>query len=141
MKGIYFLVLKLKEPTNKEVGALGYIEFKDGRYIYVGSAQKSLEGRVSRHLRNKKSRHWHIDYLLEKADVEEVLAFEMDREMECDSARTLEEEFDKIKDFGCSDCDCNSHLFFTRESLEELIKKITTKIGEEEAISKDLDLQ
>ncbi|MEF8832820.1 MAG: GIY-YIG nuclease family protein [Candidatus Thermoplasmatota archaeon] len=141
MKGIYFLLLKLKEPITKKVGALGDIEFKDGRYIYVGSAQKSLEGRVSRHLRSEKSKHWHIDYLLEEAEIKEVLAFEMDGKMECDSARALEKELSKIEDFGCSDCNCNSHLFFTQKSVRESIEKITANLGKEEARSKDLDLQ
>jgi len=141
MKGIYFLLVNLDRTISKRVGALGEIEFQDGRYIYVGSAQNSLEARVSRHLRSEKNKHWHIDYLLESAKVEEILAFEMESEMECDSARTLEEEFYKVKNFGCSDCDCNSHLFYTQKTLEELINKINTIIGEEGIKSGNLDLQ
>jgi len=141
MKGIYFLILKLAEPTNKEVGALGDIKFQDGRYIYVGSAQNGLEERISRHLRSEKSKHWHIDYLLESAEIEEVLAFEMGREKECESARFLGDIFDKVENFGCTDCDCDSHLFFTQKSLDELIQRITTEIGREGTRSKDLELQ
>lgn len=141
MKGIYFLLVNLDRTISKRVGALGEIEFQDGRYIYVGSAQNSLEARVSRHLRSEKNKHWHIDYLLEAADIEEVLAYEMESNMECDSARILEEEFDKVKNFGCSDCDCNSHLFYTQKTLAELINKISTIIGEEGIKSRDLDIQ
>jgi len=141
MKGIYFLIMRLDETTNKRVGALGDIEFKDGRYIYIGSAQNSLERRVSRHFRSEKNKHWHIDYLLEDLEIEEVLAFEGESKMECYSAKTLEEEFHKIENFGSSDCDCNSHLFYTKKTLEELIDEINTIIGEEGTKSKDLDLQ
>ncbi len=141
MRGIYFLLLRLKEPVIKKVGALGEIEFEDGRYIYVGSAQNSLEGRISRHLRSKKNKHWHIDYLLEDAEIEEVLAFEMESKMECVSADFMEREFNKIDDFGCSDCDCDSHLFFSKKTFEELIDKIIKEIDEEVIRSKDLDLQ
>ncbi|MFW5946534.1 MAG: GIY-YIG nuclease family protein [Candidatus Natronoplasma sp.] len=141
MKGIYFLILKLDEPINKRVGALGDIEFQDGRYIYVGSAQNGLEGRISRHLRSEKSKHWHIDYLLESAEIEEVLAFEMDREKECESARVLGDLFDKVENFGCTDCDCDSHLFFIQRSEDELIQKITSEIGRKGIKSKDLELQ
>lgn len=141
MKGIYFLLLKLKEPLNKNVGALGEIGFERGNYTYVGSAQNSLEGRISRHLKSDKSKHWHIDHLLEDAEIKEVLAFEMDKEMECESASFLEKEFNKIEDFGCSDCNCNSHLFFTRKNFEEIIRKITAKIGKEGTRLKDLDIQ
>ncbi|MBS3790374.1 MAG: GIY-YIG nuclease family protein [Candidatus Thermoplasmatota archaeon] len=141
MEGIYFLLLELKEPIEKRVGALGDIEFKEGRYIYVGSAQNSVEGRVSRHLRSEKSKHWHIDYLLENARIEEVLAFEMDRETECDSARALGKRFVEIEGFGSSDCNCDSHLFFAQKGLEELIEDISTTVGEKEIRSKDLDLQ
>ncbi len=141
MKGIYFLIMKLDETMSKKVGALGDIEFKDGRYIYVGSAQNSLEGRVSRHLTSEKNKHWHIDYLLEDLEIEEVLAFEVESKMECDSASILEKKFHKVKNFGSSDCDCNSHLFFTQKTLEELIDEINTIIGEKGIKSRNLDLQ
>ncbi len=141
MKGIYFLILKLDEPTKNRIGALGEIQFQDGRYIYVGSAQNGLEGRISRHLGSEKSKHWHIDYLLESAEIEEVLAFEMDKEKECESAKVLGDIFDRVENFGCTDCDCDSHLFFTQKSLDGLIQKITAEIGREGIESKDLELQ
>ena len=140
MKGIYFVLSKLKEPIIEKVGALGEIEFKDGRYIYVGSAQNSLEGRISRHVSPNKSKHWHIDYLLEDAEIEEVLAYNMKKKKECDASRTLKKEFYEIEGFGCSDCDCSSHLFFTRDSRKKTIEKIINNIGGEDARLKDLDL-
>lgn len=141
MRGIYFLLLQLNEPIIKKIGALSEIEFKDGKYVYVGSAQNSLEGRVSRHLRSKKNKHWHIDYLLEDAEIEEVLAFEMESKMECVAAKVLEKEFDKIENFGCSDCDCDSHLFFSKETLEGLKEKITKELDKKAIQLEDLNLQ
>ena len=46
------------------VGRLGTFLFPVGRYIYTGSAKRSIEARIARHLRKKKTLRWHIDYLL-----------------------------------------------------------------------------
>ncbi|MFP4052091.1 MAG: GIY-YIG nuclease family protein, partial [Thermoplasmata archaeon] len=64
MKGIYTLVIELKEDKVIEVGAIGNIDFDKGYYVYVGSAQNGLEARIERHLSDEKKIHWHIDYLL-----------------------------------------------------------------------------
>ncbi len=41
------------------------ISLRQGYYIYVGSAfgPGGVNARVSRHFRNTKKLHWHIDYL------------------------------------------------------------------------------
>ncbi len=54
------------------VGRLGKREFDAGLYVYTGSALNSLPGRVGRHLRKLKKKHWHIDYLIADASVEIV---------------------------------------------------------------------
>lgn len=140
MKGIYMLLIALEEPVTKKVGALGEIQFQSGNYIYVGSAQTNLDARVSRHFSSNKKKHWHIDYLLEDADIEEVFAYEACGEKECEMALALDKEFTRVEDFGCSDCNCNSHLFFSKGSSSGMLKKILRLTDEEPVRSDDLDL-
>lgn len=62
--GCYILQLELSSPSTIRVGALGHIDFRRGFYLYVGSAQRGLSSRISRHLRTTgKKMRWHIDYL------------------------------------------------------------------------------
>ncbi len=64
MKGVYVLIIKIDKDIQEKIGALGKIRFQRGTYAYVGSAQNGLEKRVARHLSDKKTLFWHIDYLL-----------------------------------------------------------------------------
>jgi Uri superfamily endonuclease len=64
MKGTYALIIELASDERISVGKLGKINFKKGYYLYVGSGQNSLEARIARHLRKRKKKFWHIDYLL-----------------------------------------------------------------------------
>lgn len=52
-----------------QIGRLGEFEFPAGRYVYTGSAKRNLAARIARHLRQKKARLWHIDYLLAASGV------------------------------------------------------------------------
>lgn len=113
MRGIYLLLISVEKEIEVEVGALGKVNFNPGYYTYVGSAQKNLDARVERHLSNNKKKFWHIDYLLDNKNVEVVDVFykEAGKEEECKTARELENRFPSVKGFGCSDCNCRSHLF------------------------------
>lgn len=114
MKGIYVLIINVIEDIQVRVGALGKIEFRKGTYAYVGSAQKGLENRVKRHINGfRKSNFWHIDYLLENCftEVLEVFYKGADKSMECQIAKNLMKQDNLVKKFGCSDCNCKSHLF------------------------------
>lgn len=100
--------------TELEAGRLGRIRFDPGCYAYVGSAfgPGGLEARISRHLRNDKRRHWHIDYLLEWTDVVRIWTNTGNQRLECALARLLA-TFRGARDvtgFGASDCNCVSHL-------------------------------
>ena len=120
MRWIYFLIIHLKEDKDIEVGSLGKIEFENGYYVYIGSAQNGLEARVNRHLSEDKSKHWHVDYLLEFAAIEKVYIVEAERkDKECDGASYLKKYGSEIDGFGSSDCDCSSHLFFISKRLDE----------------------
>lgn len=110
----YCLLIKLKDNETVKIGKIGEIDFKKGHYIYIGSALNSLEGRIKRHLRNEKKLFWHIDYLLASSNsiVEEVIFEKSGEKWECKIAREIAESGLVIKRFGCSDCKCDSHLFY-----------------------------
>jgi len=111
MKGSYLLTIELKNNQIIPVGKLGKIEFKKGYYVYVGSALNGLEQRIERHLRKQKTIHWHIDYLLKHSEVVDVFYKENNIREECDIAKKLDTQLHSIPDFGCTDCQCKSHLF------------------------------
>ena len=112
MNGNYVLIIKLAHSKDILVGKLGYIHFPQAFYAYVGSAMNGFEARLPHHLRKKKKPHWHIDYLLAQADIEEILLCQVEETMECFLAQALAEVFQFITDFGSSDCKCHSHLYF-----------------------------
>jgi Uri superfamily endonuclease len=117
-KGIYCLVFKNPRCTLR-VGALGEIAFRRGWHIYVGSALGSGGlARLERHVtmsRNKDRRPtWHVDYLLTSGHVslKYTIAASTAGPLECELARAVGGS--SVPDFGSSDCDCPSHLFFRR---------------------------
>ena len=128
-KGIYILVVSVSKDINVNVGALGSVNFEKGLYAYVGSAQNNLEKRIERHLRKTKRKFWHIDYLLDDANVEVLKMFyENSRKSEeCKVANKIGERGVPTKGFGSSDCKCQSHLFkvedseFLREFMHEAL--------------------
>ncbi|MCD6466081.1 DUF123 domain-containing protein [Candidatus Bathyarchaeota archaeon] len=101
--------------------------FDHGIYVYVGSAQNSLEKRIARHFRKKKKKFWHIDYLLEDENVKiiTVLYKIAPRREECRIAKEINSIGSPIKGFGSSDCKCKSHLFKLNnyEELKKFIKE------------------
>lgn len=117
MKGTYCLIIGVTRPTTIKVGSLGEIRFEKGFYIYVGSALNSLEGRVKRHLSSDKKIHWHIDYLLlhPHTQIEEVIFSVGEQKIECSLANLISKGSSPVPRFGCSDCQCNSHLFYISE--------------------------
>ncbi|MFW9829689.1 MAG: DUF123 domain-containing protein [Candidatus Thorarchaeota archaeon] len=122
MKGSYILVILIEKEIELVVGAVGKIKFQKGFYFYVGSAMGSygsstLANRVKRHLMNKdkKSTHWHIDYLLNvnKTKIIKIYLIPSIEPLECFIARQLfEVSTNYIKNFGSTDCKCKSHLFY-----------------------------
>ncbi|NOZ82542.1 MAG: DUF123 domain-containing protein [Euryarchaeota archaeon] len=83
-------------------------ELAAGCYMYIGSAP-NLRARVSRHLRRRKVKHWHIDFLLEHAEVLDVLVSA--RRVEQELALMLCSLLSFVPGFGCSDSRAASHLF------------------------------
>lgn len=112
MKGSYLLLVELKENNVLRIGKLNKILFNKGFYVYVGSALNGLEQRIQRHLRENKRMHWHIDSLLRHAEIINIFYKENNVREECDIAKTLDKKLLSVPDFGCSDCNCKSHLFY-----------------------------
>lgn len=111
--GSYMLILELKRDMVIDVGKFGTIVFRNGFYIYVGSAKKNLKQRLQRHLRKRKNMFWHIDYLRNKADDCTAIAVRATADLECKLSKAIERITPfSITGFGSSDCDCKSHLFY-----------------------------
>lgn len=121
MKGSYILLIKLDKDKNIKIGKLGNIFFKKGYYAYVGSALNGLEQRINRHLRQEKKFHWHIDYLLQNAETVDIFYKLGNKKEECTLTNSLR-DLESVKSFGCSDCNCSSHLFFG--SYSDIVAKI-----------------
>jgi Uri superfamily endonuclease len=118
MRGTYALLVQVPHDIRVTVGKLGTLEFAAGWYAYVGSALGGLEGRVKRHAREEKRKHWHVDYLLTKGQIGDVIYGEGEERKECEIAKKLAEQFRSVRGFGSSDCGCHSHLFYSPDPRE-----------------------
>ncbi len=113
-RGCYLLVLRLNRARRVEVGQLGPIALRPGYYLYVGSAARSLSARLARHSRVRKRMHWHVDYLRRASRLVAALPIRSSQRCECRLAHAVTELFAPgPAGFGCSDCACRTHLFFS----------------------------
>ena len=122
--GTYALILRLPSPASIRIGKLGEFDFPAGYYLYVGSAfgPGGLAGRLNRHLAPATATgqggprlHWHIDYLRQRAGVEEIWCTKQDVPREhawAALASQLSGATVPAPRFGASDCHCRSHLFY-----------------------------
>lgn len=108
-------MIDLPEDAEIRVRSGRRFALKKGAYVYVGSALNGLEGRVGRHLGARKRLFWHIDYLLQLGKVRKVVLGETGTRLECAAARCLARILIAVPGFGCSDCRCGSHLFWSEE--------------------------
>jgi len=119
-RGRYLLLLSVRASRIK-VGAIGSLPFASGLYAYVGSAcgrSITLGHRLARHMREKKVRRWHIDYLTTASAVTVLGAYwSADPTMtETHLAVRCAERFPVIPRFGNTDArgGAPGHLFFIR---------------------------
>ena len=123
------MVIKISEDLKIRVGRLGEVSFKEGDYIYIGSAKGCLEARLRRHLKKDKKIYWHIDYLLKSKKTKILQIWIIDKKMECQTAEVFcQDPTTEIikKGFGSSDCKCLSHFFYikNKERTEKILKEI-----------------
>jgi sugar fermentation stimulation protein A len=119
--GNYLIILEIPEAREAEIGALGKTAFKPGWYVYAGSARKNLSKRISRHLRKTgKQKHWHLDYLCPLAKTIRALPVYSYQNLECKLAAALKALGGTgVPGFGCSDCRCESHLYYFKKRPQE----------------------
>lgn len=135
-RGVYALVLQVTRDTRIQVGQLGRLEFRSGIYVYIGSALNSLQGRIRRHYSPEKKRHWHIDYLTSSNGVKLLrhAVRPTSRRIECSMSRAVEEKsITSVRNFGCSDCHCDSHLHFfsTLREATGMLRRQGLRLGQE----------
>lgn len=130
--GGYLLLMELSEPRSILVGKLGCIAFSRGFYVYVGSARNGFKPRLNRHLTRGKKHHWHIDYLVEDARIREIVMVRSESRIECLLAQFMDSRMAGIPGFGCSDCRCHSHLYFTSEeqTLRGCVREVSQWAGD-----------
>jgi sugar fermentation stimulation protein A len=111
-RGSYLILYCLPRKRLIEIGGLGKVSFRQGYYLYVGSAMRSLSKRVERHRRSRKKVHWHIDYFSGLAEFHAGLPVRSEDDLECELASAMSNIAEwSVPGFGCSDCSCPSHLF------------------------------
>jgi Uri superfamily endonuclease len=125
-KGSYLLLISLSEEVSLPQKRFKNYHFGRGLYVYAGSANGpgGLRARLSRHIRRRKKRRWHVDQLTTKGVVIEALAILGGNE--CALLTELQarpEVTIPLPGFGSSDCSsCPAHLVsvpgdFTFEGL------------------------
>ena len=124
-QGHYLLLLRM--PAVKiTIGALGPLRLDAGLYGYVGSARGrsvTLGHRLARHLRRRKVRRWHIDYLTTAPTVTVLGGYwTADPTLtEAGLALRCAERFPVIRQFGNADVrgGAPGHLFLLASSRDE----------------------
>ena len=142
--GVYIMVMHLDHELDLEIGSKGMMHFNAGYYMYVGSAKANLTKRIERHKRKRKKMHWHLDYFRGHCEMIAAVPIrtsglpleswslthepypsmpsmpdpnDVDVSVECalaDAVGAIAEW--EVPKFGCSDCDCTSHLFGMTEN-------------------------
>ncbi len=142
-RGIYTLILQLREDTSRNVGRLGVLHLTSGYYAYTGSARGSGGfKRINRHVdvlcgRNT-TRKWHIDHLLPITSLRSVVVSSTDLDLECAVARGIGITREHIPGFGCTDCSCVSHLHFSYK-YEDMLDAVMQAHRDAELSPEQLD--
>ena len=117
--GSYCLLLHLPKRMFLKAGRLAGASVESGLVLYAGRARRNLFARLARHMRRRKPRRWHIDYLFPAAVPLGAFVFDGEKLSECDIAERLSRRADVrriIPRFGASDCRCQGHLLWLPDS-------------------------
>ena len=112
----YLIHFILEKPIFLEIGRFGRFEFPAGKYVYMGSAKKNMEARITRHFSKLKRLRWHIDYLL--GPHAKVVGVELFDREECVVNQEIEGDV-LVPGFGSTDCrnKCGSHLKYLGQTV------------------------
>ena len=132
-KGTYILLLECHQPRLVQVGKWGTMSLQKGYYQYVGSAfgPGGIKARVGRHARAGRNEttaqkmHWHIDYVRDQLELYAAWISYSNLRKEHDWAELLTASANTtaITGFGCTDCQCQSHLFFSEHAPDFFLFK------------------
>ena len=125
--GCYQLLIHLPKTRRIRVGRLGIFKFPAGWYIYTGSAMNGVSARLARHLRKRKRLHWHIDYFLKHTKIVGIKKCLTTKRKECSLNRILincEGARVLVKNFGSSDCRCQTHLVYFTDKPEIFFESV-----------------
>ena len=130
--GTYALVIRSENQLIMPVGRLGTCDFNSSYYVYAGSALGGLNSRLKRHLKTEKPLHWHIDYLLQQANIILIWYSLSEARLECvwnEILAQLPGAVPYIAGFGSSDCRCRTHLtyFPTMPSFDSFRLKLRNR--------------
>ena len=128
-KGSYVLVIQLPESRLISVGKLRTAVFDAGYYVYTGSALRGFKTRINWHLRKEKKLHWHVDYLLQRAEITGLFLIQTEKRLECEVACILEKKYNVVPGLGSSDCNCIGHLFYSPGEMMGDINEILESEG------------
>ena len=117
--GTYALVLVSRRIMHVRIGRTGKLETQPEFYVYVGSAHGpgGVRARVAHHQKLTPQPHWHIDYLRAVLELPEAwLTYDPVRREHAWAValNVWPGVLLPVTGFGCSDCECDSHLYFFR---------------------------
>lgn len=112
--GTYVMLLHSSTTCVIRVGRWGQLAVVPGWYLYVGSAfgPGGLRARVGRHCRGAARAHWHVDHLRAVTAPAGIWYSDSTQRLEHVWAVALAglRGARPVRGFGCSDCQCASHL-------------------------------
>jgi Uri superfamily endonuclease len=121
--GTYCLTLLLPRELAVRAGRLDRVTVASGLVLYVGRARRNMFARLARHMRRRKPRRWHIDYLFPTAVPLGAFVFDGEPFPECEIADRLARRATVrciIPGFGASDCRCAGHLLWSAVLARQL---------------------
>ena len=115
--GSYAVILRNRSHKTIQVGRRLQLAIIPGYYLYLGSAfgPGGLRARVGRHARTDKKNRWHIDYIREQMQFHCAWYSYAPTNQEHQWAALINQlpNFTPQTGIGCSDCGCDTHLFYS----------------------------
>lgn len=130
MKGSYFLIIRMARDMNVRTKGKSF-HLRRGYYVYVGSAMNSLEKRVARHFRRDKKLHWHVDFLLNEAELLGAYLIPSEERLEEELSKRVALLGHGVEGFGASDLKgVRTNLYhFGEENPEKKLENLLGNLG------------